>query len=679
MQRQNDNWNPSAFRPPKSAPRTHLQESEHVRPEITGCPRCQTPPAVYKTIPKRTIITLTGSRQIRETQTCCRNPECPGRTEDDQTGKKYPLVFTSAKVRALVLPRMKYGLDVILEVGRRFKTDPKPGRLIQNEIERQYGLKIPLATLYRQRDYYEALCMGAMAEHQAAIREQLHQQLTFILILDATEQKGSMKLYRAIDALSGVCLGTRLLPVKNKSQLLDWRLQLYHTYGTPAYLVTDREDTLQTDPTQEPAIPQQICWSHLLKHIWKIFFTPWWQQATKFLRQTRYRRQIQALLQQLDQTPTETQSSGQAAVRELLQVFLTRLPGRSTFHEPVHDRLVLFSDALTLVNTWLAALKGVKRDEYADSTLFHVYRQHQTQISPPQWAQWVQEGLPNQDSSIQVLYQLQQSLQDMCKQKRFKALLREFKVGADEFLTLRSWLLEAQLRRIEENKVRASSPLLPAEERFYTQLHQRSSELQEQLRGIPRKRHAWQWRDPEPEDSFPVKAAQTLQRILTRWSRKQTYGERFRKAAAVLGRHFDGLLVFLQHIAIPVTNQRIETDNGRLKRLWRRSSGGQDRGYGVDYHGESDSITLNFHDSPFTASPLELLGFTREELAVWIQTCPLNRFHTARQAMVAARQPRRNVLRARWWGLKTVFQSRTFDFLKHGKDLFQAYLEGEST
>ena len=668
-----DSWS-SSFTMSDFASQQTVPRKEVFRPEITHCPLCQTVPWVYKTIPDRKVITLGGVKQIDEIQTYCPNPECPGRGGNQQAGSERSFIFTSQKLREWIFPHMRYGLDVILEVGRRFKSDPKPGRDIQTEILRDYGLWIPLATLYRHKDRYEALCKGVIAEHREEISEKLRSQPIFLIIYDATEQNGSQKLYRAIDFLSGFCLGTCLTAEKDKDQLLRWRRSLYNTYGIPDYIVSDREDALQADRTKEPVVPHQICWSHVLLDIWEVFFETWRQRATKFLQKTGYRAQMRAIQSKLDIFPGERETIIQPAVRRLLQVFIPRVPGRSNFKEPVQHRLKALQEALSLVHSWTDALKGVKRSDYQDEALFKEYRQLQTQLSPAEWTHFVTHVLPTQDAAVRALYELQSLLETINASKDLKKLLTEFKLLEDEFNTLRSWLLEAKIRRNQASGWLEKEPTTPAENRLHKLITRQTVKDQKILESIPKSLHAWQWKHGEPDIPLQDQAKLTLQRLLTRWLKKDIYKKRFHQAANKIARYFDDLLIFLCHVAIPVTNQVIETDNGRLKSLWRRSSGGQDRAYFVDYHGESDSSTLNFHPDKYKASPLELLGFARHQLERWLTTCPYERYLEARQTMETSRQPRRDLLRASRQSLKIIFQQETIHFLNHGKTLLQLYL-----
>ena len=118
---------------------TRILDLEVFQPKERFCPFCTTPLITYKTIPSRNVQTLDASRDISERQLYCPNPACLGRVLDPTSGKSRPRIFTSPDLRLLVLEKMHYGLDVVLEVGRRAYTDSKSGRQVRHEFLRDYG------------------------------------------------------------------------------------------------------------------------------------------------------------------------------------------------------------------------------------------------------------------------------------------------------------------------------------------------------------------------------------------------------------------------------------------------------------------------------------------------------------------------------------------------------------
>ena len=78
------------------------------RPEIHKCPECQNSLKRALTVTERTVVTLSGVIKVTHGGYRCLNPECSlrGRT------------YRSAAADALVLPRMTFGLDIVLLAGQ---------------------------------------------------------------------------------------------------------------------------------------------------------------------------------------------------------------------------------------------------------------------------------------------------------------------------------------------------------------------------------------------------------------------------------------------------------------------------------------------------------------------------------------------------------------------------------
>jgi hypothetical protein len=78
------------------------------RPEIYKCPECQRSIKRALTVSERTVVTLSGVIKMTHGGYRCLNPECSlkGRT------------YRSAAADALVLPRMTFGLDIVILAGK---------------------------------------------------------------------------------------------------------------------------------------------------------------------------------------------------------------------------------------------------------------------------------------------------------------------------------------------------------------------------------------------------------------------------------------------------------------------------------------------------------------------------------------------------------------------------------
>ena len=655
---------------------TRLLEDDLFQPHERLCPFCDCPLTTYKTIPARTICTLTGPRTFSELQLCCPNLTCPSRPLDPQSGYPIPLIFKSPLIQQFVLPKMYYGLDVVLEVGRRSYTDPKPGPQLQLEFSRDFGFAPSLASIYRYKDLFEALSLGILAEHEPTIAAKLQQQPAFVLTFDATEYHGGSKLYRAVDFISGFCLGTLLVPIGNKAQLRRWQHDLYHRFGFPDYQISDGEAALHPDPNLDPGIPHQDCWYHVLTNVWEVLLSDWRSETKGFLQQTRYRKELTHLLRDLDASPLEAWPPPVKSLRSLLEFFLAPPAGRSMWEDPLALRLAQFQEARTLLIRWERLVKGHRpASEEPEAPLFTTYREFKAQLAPQERVNYFAHEIFTTEPFFQVFLRFKARIDAICTDKQFKVLLRHYKGIHAEFQTLRSWLLEAVLRRNEAHaKPSRLEPTTPNEARLAQLLAHSTARARAELAKIPKSLRAWQWRDGTPEKPLEEQAMWLLQRLLTRWGAKPAGEGSFSKAAALLRRQLPFLLTFFQNVAIPVSNQALETDHGQLKQLWRRSAGGQDRAYTLVYHGHASSMTRNCMRGSAESSPLEILGFPPEVIEQWYYTCDQAQLEAARATMTTVRRARRLRLQVARQSLQEAFKGSEHVWLEWATQRLAAYL-----
>jgi hypothetical protein len=78
------------------------------RPEIYRCPECGKSIKRALTVSERTVVTLSGVIKLIHGGYRCRNEECVAKER----------TYRSAAADALALPRMTFGLDIVLLVGR---------------------------------------------------------------------------------------------------------------------------------------------------------------------------------------------------------------------------------------------------------------------------------------------------------------------------------------------------------------------------------------------------------------------------------------------------------------------------------------------------------------------------------------------------------------------------------
>jgi hypothetical protein len=78
------------------------------RPVDHECPECHRTLREAMTLSRRTVITLQGVIKLTHAGYRCPDTQCPG----------HQRTYRSVEADALALPRMTYGLDIVLLVGR---------------------------------------------------------------------------------------------------------------------------------------------------------------------------------------------------------------------------------------------------------------------------------------------------------------------------------------------------------------------------------------------------------------------------------------------------------------------------------------------------------------------------------------------------------------------------------
>lgn len=662
------------FTPPDKLVEERIPDRNVFQPEERRCPFCGADLKTYKTIPSRRIITLEGSRIIAVKQLFCPNRECIGRKKDKKTGTSKLPVFKSKELRHVVLKRMQYGLDVVIEIGQRAYEDPKPGRQLQREINREYRLDISLASIYRFKDLYESLLIGIIEEHSHEITEKLHNQPAFILTIDAITYKGAHSLYRAVDFISGFCLGTMLVPEGGKALLKQWRSRLYKKFGLPDFIVTDGEPALHLDVRDKPKVGHQDCWYHVLQNIFRTLVENWEKKTKSFLQKIHYRRIFNRLFQELEQIAPNVWLPHGEPFRDIIRFFLGPVTGVPVFTVPMAIRLQQFEDAKIILNEWEAILRGRKTRRNRDNPLFVRYRALKNQLSKQELTNYFQHEIFQTDPIFHVFQQLKAIIDNITGTSQFKTLVKEYKDINNEILRLRSIVLGAIIDRNENSQWFTKTPQTRSEEYLQRLLCKNTARAKKELAKIPKFYHFWHWPGTLAKSTLQEKGEHVLQRIIDNWRRNKSDRVVFRKAANILDRHRPFLLTFLTHAAIPPSNQALETDNGQLKQLWRLSSGCQDKPYTLVYHGNSSSMARNFHTISDYPSSFEILGFSQEVLQQWLYSCSSEHFTTARLSMKSVRSNRLLRLRAARHTLIKIFRDHDNDILQWGISRLEEYL-----
>lgn len=645
------------------------------KPKVEQCKYCLAPLVLYKTTEVRKVNTLTGSRLFKERLLRCSNETCITRAGKGNTGNMVQGVVRNPEISTYVWPGMQYGIDVILEIGQLYVQNHWNGKKIQQELAKQFQLDIPLSTIYRFISLYEALNKAVQIEHYTEIAERLQNQLIFILIVDATQYHGKTLLYRAIDYLSGYCLGTLLVPEGGKQEIKTWLESLIKTYGAPDYIISDGEENLHQPFVGAEEVTHGDCWWHVLHNVYMELVKECRGKAQRLLQKHRYRqRLLQIRKSLLGQIQSPEHSHGQA-VKTILDLFLAKVPKRNDFMDPLAELLERFKEGLTLLNKWHRLLKVQLPAEGDIPAQLHELRELKKQFSREDRHKWYEQPFFQTDPFFQAFCEIHSLFKAITQDKQFQSLRKEYRAINKEFILLRTWLGEAQLQQWEVllNQEVTGQVQLPGHVK--TRVTGQVTRIRKWLTSLHKSYRTWYRVKTNRNLSFPDKARSLLNKLITRW---KTYGKKksnYCRATKILIRYYERLVVFLEHPLIPATNQAIETDHCLLKQIWRQSSGCQDKPYTLEYHGDGLSATRNCHGHTNDMSPLEKLGFLRAEITLWYYHCPYSTVQSVKDDYEIIRDSRRQRLRIRRQGLAKILDWSSNAWLDWLLDEISHYLD----
>lgn len=178
------------------------------RPEIYKCPECQKSLKRALTLSERTVVTLSGVIKMTHGGYRCLNPECRlrGRT------------YRSAAADALVLPRMTFGLDIVMLVGQlrlgKHQTLDETHQELVNRLA-ALGTSVSRREVMNLFDAFNLVLRSASdAAQDKEWRSQVEKNGGIIVSIDGIKPDvGNETIYLVKDALTG-----RLLNAENVTE-----------------------------------------------------------------------------------------------------------------------------------------------------------------------------------------------------------------------------------------------------------------------------------------------------------------------------------------------------------------------------------------------------------------------------------------------------------------------------
>jgi len=232
-----------------------------IKPEITHCVKCGEELKFYYSEHERTIILLDCDLIVVNEVYKCPNPKCKS-----EKGKW--LTYKSSEVGTVVLPKHRYGIDVLLKIGDLRFQEKYTLQKIHDYLYRQHGILIEKAEIYRYQLKYLELFQGYQEQRKEKIKEQLLDQGGWILAIDGTRSNKSKTLYIARDEIHGINLDAQILRKGNPEDLEKFISSIIKDYGRPIAAISDAEWGLfSTLKKLLPDIPIQYCQRHFLVNL----------------------------------------------------------------------------------------------------------------------------------------------------------------------------------------------------------------------------------------------------------------------------------------------------------------------------------------------------------------------------------------------------------------------------
>ncbi|MHA1342122.1 MAG: hypothetical protein ACTSO2_19300 [Promethearchaeota archaeon] len=227
----------------------------HIRtkPIEKQCFKCGQDLKFYYSEHERIITLLDYDLHVVNEVHKCINPECKKRD-----GKW--LTYKSSEAAALTLPKHRYGIDVLLKIGKlRFEDHYKIQRIMEH-LYKHHRIQIREAEVYRYQLKYLELFKGFQGKKKRKIKKQLHEQGGWILAIDGTRSNKSKTLYIARDEISSISLDAQILGKGNPEDIEKFVSSLIESYGMPNAVISDAEGGLfSTLKKLLPGIPVQYC------------------------------------------------------------------------------------------------------------------------------------------------------------------------------------------------------------------------------------------------------------------------------------------------------------------------------------------------------------------------------------------------------------------------------------
>src|SRR5437763_10300262 len=267
------------------------------RPVEHECLECHRTLREAVAVSRRTVITLAGVIKLTHAGYRCPDAQCPG----------HQRTYRSVEADALALPRMTYGLDIVLLVGRLHLREHRTVDEIHQEVLTRLeplGVKIARREiLYLFEAYCTLLRAASLVKDDQEWLAQVKKNGGIIVSVDGIQpEKGNETVYLVRDALTG-----RVLEASNvtSSETAVMKALLAPVVALEVELkvkvlgtITDaQESELKAVEEVWPQVPHQVCQFHALRDALQSAYAA--DKKSKTAMRKQLQPKIRAVRQQL--------------------------------------------------------------------------------------------------------------------------------------------------------------------------------------------------------------------------------------------------------------------------------------------------------------------------------------------------------------------------------------------
>lgn len=229
-------------------------------PPVTFAPEEKCDCAVLYNTRNKTVYTMhIGGFIAREKVYECKNPSCV------HCGEK----FYSDELRKLVPPLCNFGYDVTVFVGEAVFSHHRKAEEVVTELADR-NISMSVSEVYYQTEKFIMLLAALHSSRKKNICELFHENGGYILHIDTTGDKGSMRLLTGIDSISGTVLDSVKVSSEKSSKMEPFLKKIDDDFGPPLVVVQDMSKAIMNAVGEAfPDVSILICHFHFLRDIGK--------------------------------------------------------------------------------------------------------------------------------------------------------------------------------------------------------------------------------------------------------------------------------------------------------------------------------------------------------------------------------------------------------------------------